>query len=828
MHTPVTKTREDWRYCMSLPANLDKVNANEPKDNRFSSEKTQRGTLMQVDSGHLTSGSHQSLNRHHLASESESDSMKSGDYDADDEFDECLHDYDEHEEGNPCSLFELDKRFRLENALVLLRARPKISERVLSSDSDEEFHESEYDVIESHDEKDVDETLKRRTSLHKKKIARSFSDVKLRPKVSRSASSSSIKDKSHNGNKFRSMPNIRSHSPLKSSRSLSFDHRSLTSHKEEQDEIDQGSRGSTGSSIGKCKSDDADESFVPNSELDTWSNWNIPSKMKNFWVDSSDLDLSFDNSNEYQAPRGVSRALLERLTFGRNPRSPNEKSTLVGGRFRVSVIREEENSSRRGSASSCELTLKNSPLIVASSFTRPADVSVHPVSNPAQICSPRLAESFARELSFGDDEIHQSSPIDATSYSETSRIYTLATNANFEEDNLAIHNNSYLNEDSYLPSTIIDGYGEDVSCLPVSDDGDSSVLLIENNLTICNETDQNERGVKIDTATYEEGHSVLPTLLSLASSLPSVQVTTSLWKSASDSASELSSISVLASTSGFSSASEFASPLGLRVATMSVPEETSSESVLMPASATALSSASDFASMFAPTQVTTSLLKPISATDPSFLSTSESATEVNEQRSDSIYLLSEYDNAEGSEMFPNEDLPDGGFILDQCNEPLISGVSVTDRRCSRELVLETDDVVLNGLSTINVTSKETVPLSGTGLSKNILLSRETEIPKEMVSVQDTGLSNVNALSKMPVQSDDTSFVMDAVESNLTIEFASTHSRSDDTESMISDCLRERAASPTFAVLKTYDVINDVPCSLEDYEILDGKRDLVIY
>eukprot|EP00794_Sanderia_malayensis_P002962 gene2962-3414_t len=40
-------------------------------------------------------------------------------------------------------------------------------------------------------------------------------------------------------------------------------------------------------------------------------------------------------------------------------------------------------------------------------------------------------------------------------------------------------------------------------------------------------------------------------------------------------------------------------------------------------------------------------------------------------------------------------------------------------------------------------------------------------------------------------------------------------------------MRERAASPTAVVLKTYDVIPEMPCCLEDYDIVDAARDRVI-
>ncbi len=392
---------------MSLPANLDKVDVNEC-ENKNLQQEPRRGVLSQVDSGHLTSGSHQSLNKPTRTSESDCDFMLSMDYDADYESnidDECAFEL----QGSTYSLFELGKRFRLEQALELLRSRPKISERILMSDndSDEEFHESEYDVIESHDENEAD-TLKRKHSISKKKIGRSLSDaVKPKRKITRRESQSfnNKTDQNKNQDRFQSMPNIRAHAPLRLTKSASYANRSLAAYREEEAETMKQTRltiesPTTSSSMGRGKSDDADESVVPNSEMDCYSTWNSPPKVKNFFIDSSDMDLSCENSNDPQPPTqiNIARRLLERLTFSRHtPRLEAEKPTLVSGRFRVSVIREEENSSRRGSASSNDLTLRYNS---GPSTEKQTHLNVRQFERP-ESCSPKSA---ARHLYFDAKE----------------------------------------------------------------------------------------------------------------------------------------------------------------------------------------------------------------------------------------------------------------------------------------------------------------------------------------------------------------------------------------------------------------------------------------
>ena len=384
MHTPIVKSRDDWRYYLSMPANLDKVNGSENEDNTHNGHHDQHGRLLQVDSGHLTSGSHQSLHKQR-SSESDYDFMRSGDYDADDESDHCLTDcFDD-----PVSDI-YHAHLPIEQALNILMSRPKISERIMANDdTDDEFHESEYDVIESHDEDD-DKAAKRKTSSSKKKMTRSLSDVKLRRKTSR-ASLRDMKEQTSVRNRIQSMPNIQL-TPPKPKRGYGTEFRPLSSHREDE-ELNKISAMSvdeftTSSSLSKYKSDEADESFVPNSEMDYYSTWNSPGKIKNGNIDSSEIEASFEIPKTLKPPP-VSRNLLKELMFKREQRTRKELPPLVSGRFRVSVIREEENSSRRGSASSTELTLRRSPGLARMNFGKRSSINSVTPETPETPESPK-------------------------------------------------------------------------------------------------------------------------------------------------------------------------------------------------------------------------------------------------------------------------------------------------------------------------------------------------------------------------------------------------------------------------------------------------------
>ena len=384
MHTPIVKSRDDWRYYLSMPANLDKVNGSENEDNTHNGHHDQHGRLLQVDSGHLTSGSHQSLHKQR-SSESDYDFMCSGDYDADDESDHCLVDcFDD----PVADIYHA--HLPIEQALNILMSRPKISERIMANDdTDDEFHESEYDVIESHDEDD-DRASKRKTSSSKKKMTRSLSDVKLRRKTSR-ASLRDVKEQTSVRNRIQSMPNIQL-TPPKLKRGYGTEFRPLSSHREDE-ELNRISTMSvdeftTSSSLSKYKSDEADESFVPNSEIDYYSTWNSPGKIKNGNIDSSEIEASFEIPKTLKPPP-VSRNLLKELMFKREQRTRKELPPLVSGRFRVSVIREEENSSRRGSASSTELTLRRSPALARMNFGKRSSITSVTPETPETPESPK-------------------------------------------------------------------------------------------------------------------------------------------------------------------------------------------------------------------------------------------------------------------------------------------------------------------------------------------------------------------------------------------------------------------------------------------------------
>ncbi|XP_065053054.1 uncharacterized protein LOC135682200 isoform X2 [Rhopilema esculentum] len=352
MYTSVAKSRAEWKDFVSMPANLDKVTTNE----EIKTDQPNARKLSQVDSGHVTfTGSHMSLQRTARSSESDSDFLFSVEYDADDESDHCCL---ETIEGVSMNL-HYSQTFSIEQALDILRTRTKISDRIqLLEDTDEEFHESEYDVIDSENE----ENERKSISSIKKKLSRSLSDAKLKRRSSRSSLNERKKPMIKGA--FQSMPNMqnthhRHHTRAKAAGGIFM--KKLESHQEDP-EVGKGSaKGegfSTSSSISKYRSDDADESYVPNSEMDCYSTWNSPSKIVNGNVDSSEIEASFEKVPEI---RSAARSLFKRIISKREKAIKSADAPLISGRFRVSVIR-EEGSSRRGSASSNELTLRRSPV----------------------------------------------------------------------------------------------------------------------------------------------------------------------------------------------------------------------------------------------------------------------------------------------------------------------------------------------------------------------------------------------------------------------------------------------------------------------------------
>lgn len=361
MHTTTQKTQENWRYYMSVPLNLDRVAANETDDHAEEEDKDDNGLSLQIDSGQATSGSQQSLHRPAMSSESDSDFRASFDYDADDESDHCFL------EG---SLGSVDLVFHsevlpIDQARRILLMRPKISDRILATDddTDEEFHESEYDVIDSDNEGAGTRTRSKSSSSSKKKLSRSLSDVKLRRRPSRA---SMMKEDAQRKTSFQSMPNICAPLQRRPRRpSGGFHCKRLSVHKENPEKVKITVEGfTTSGSTGKCnRSDDADESFVPNSEMDCYSTWNSPAKMINGNVDSSEIEASLESHTELR-PRATytARNLFKRIISRQEHRMHEELCTKVSGRFRVSVIREEDHASRRGSASSTELTIANHTL----------------------------------------------------------------------------------------------------------------------------------------------------------------------------------------------------------------------------------------------------------------------------------------------------------------------------------------------------------------------------------------------------------------------------------------------------------------------------------
>ena len=346
---------------MSVPANLDKVAGSEMDLPTKEASEMQSGRLLQVDSGHLTNSSQQSLHRQALSSESDCDFSGSFGYDADDESDTCFREglFDSVDYVYHSKMFQMDK------ALELLKLRPRISERVLASDNDtdEEFHESEYDVIDS-DSGDNLLRPRRKSSTSKKKLYRSVSDVKLRRRPSQTNSNRDVRSARMS---FQSMPNVPASLAKKTRRSSGSLHvKRLPVHKEDLEKIHVNFEGfTTSGSVGKCnKSDEADESFVPNSEVDCYSTWNTPTKLMNGNVDSSEVEASFEHYLEFK-PRttNAARNLFKRIISKQEHRIYSDViPTKISGRFKVSVIREEENASRRGSCSSTELTLKMHPV----------------------------------------------------------------------------------------------------------------------------------------------------------------------------------------------------------------------------------------------------------------------------------------------------------------------------------------------------------------------------------------------------------------------------------------------------------------------------------
>lgn len=351
----MAKTQETWRYYMSVPANLDKVAAHESDEPVEDSILEEPGQMMTVDSGHLTSGSQQSLHGRTVSSESECDDEYRLQYDADDEGDSCTI---ESSVGSIDCVF-LSKVFPIEKALQVLITRPKISERILAfdDDTDEEFHESEYDVIES-DNDELTVRIRRKSSASsKKKLSRSFSDVKLKRKSSQATMNI---EKDERRSSFQSMPNINA---MKRSRKqvggLYLKGVVLQSEDQGTGRMKIDGFSTSGSTCKYNRSDDADESFAPTSELDCYSTWNSITKMVNGNIDSSEIEASSEHHIEMRS-RGhnVAMNLFKRIISKHEQRMHEEMPTKVSGRFRVSIIKEEEVSSRRGSASSNETMSK--------------------------------------------------------------------------------------------------------------------------------------------------------------------------------------------------------------------------------------------------------------------------------------------------------------------------------------------------------------------------------------------------------------------------------------------------------------------------------------
>ena len=343
---------------MSVPANLDKVAGSETDLPAKEINEVRTGLLVQVDSGHLTNSSQQSLHRQALSSESDCDYSDAFEYDADDESDNC---FKEDLAGSIDHVYH-SQVFLADKAIQLLQMRPKISERILESDNDtdEEFHESEYDVIDSDNDDCFFRSRRKLSSSSKKKLSRSLSDVKLRRRPSRTNMSRDVKEPRASVHSLPDIPVCPVKKTGKSSGNVRL--KRLSVHREDVEKVRVNFEGfTTSGSVSKCnKSDDADESFAPNSEIDCYSTWNTsPPKMVNGNIDSSEIEASLELKARTSS---VARNLFKRIISKHDHRLYDEMPTTVSGRFKVSVIREEENVSRRGSGSSNELTLKMHPL----------------------------------------------------------------------------------------------------------------------------------------------------------------------------------------------------------------------------------------------------------------------------------------------------------------------------------------------------------------------------------------------------------------------------------------------------------------------------------
>ena len=377
---------------MSVPANLDKVAGSETDLPGKGMNDVHSGRLLQVDSGHITNSSQQSLHRQPLSSESECDYTESFGYDADDESENFFKD------GfiDSMDIVYHSQMFLIDQALQLLKVRPKISERILASDNDtdEEFHESEYDVIDSDNDEFLFRSRRKLSSSSKKKLSRSLSDVKLRRRPSRSNMNKEDKERRTS---LQSMPDIPVHIVKKNRSSGNLRFKRLSVHREDAEKVKVNFEGfTTSGSVGKWnKSDDADESFAPNSEVDYYSTWNTSPKRLNGHVDTSEIEASLELKSRTS---DVSRNLFKRIISKHEHRMYDSLSTKVSGRFKVSVIREEENISRRGSGSSNELTLKMHPLkdIQASrEFTQLG----RPVADAFEVMGPGFLEAPSSPVS---------------------------------------------------------------------------------------------------------------------------------------------------------------------------------------------------------------------------------------------------------------------------------------------------------------------------------------------------------------------------------------------------------------------------------------------
>lgn len=217
-------------HCLSSPLDLDRIHS--PSRKLFSKSEL---------ACHNYDGVHIYEDHSAFHSSSDDEYFHSNDYDADDEVDgqiieennneDCLDSSDDNDDDeDELFCFCKDNQgtvYSLDRALEIIKTRPKLTDRLYSQeDSDDCFHESEYDVIDTEDDLDiteiVDDDTYPKASIPKVKVrSNSYSEGGIVEVLARS------KNKLKTG-KVKSLPNIRF--PIRNKKAIVGVKRSLTYH----------------------------------------------------------------------------------------------------------------------------------------------------------------------------------------------------------------------------------------------------------------------------------------------------------------------------------------------------------------------------------------------------------------------------------------------------------------------------------------------------------------------------------------------------------------------------------------------------------------------